>query len=191
MNSGKILFACLMLVAGCADQESHSGAGAAEAGATDANDDALVALVAEDIVADNVIIDDNGSAISIGPLSGRPFGAPDPETGEIVWTGAATIMGPSGPTIVYIFKSVPDGASEGLDFVIEENTAYLLPYGAAMNLEALEQMRRIGPIDPSLTNEELAASFGVGGIEEGDPEDTDPKDAEHNGLPAYVEPTDN
>jgi len=196
MNFSKIFFAGLILAAGCADQEAATGsnavAGEAEGETTEASTQKTVTLKPEEIAPDNVIIDDNGVPTALGSFSAHPFGSPDPVTGEVKWTGAPSKLTPSGPTIVYIFKSIPPESLEVLEefnIEAEENTAYLLPYGAEMGLEALQGMQLIGPIDPSLSYEALAALFRVGGGEDAT-KVTDPKDAEYNGLHAYVEPTE-
>ncbi len=180
MNSTKILFASLILAAGCADQEAASGsdivAGDAEENAKEASRQKTVTLKPEEIAPDNVIIDDNGVPTALGSFSAHPFGSPDPVTGEVKWGGAPSKLTPSGPTIVYIFKSIPSESLEVLEefnIEAEENTAYLLPYGAEMGLEALQGMQLIGPIDPSLSYEELAALFRVGA--EDAAKDSDPK----------------
>jgi hypothetical protein len=168
---GLLLLPLLVLAAGCADQESRSGSDATGVSENSADSDAAVILEPEDIAANNVIIDHNGSASSIGPISGRPFGAVNPETGKVVWTGAPGRLWPSGPTIVYIFKSLPIESVEFLkefEIEVDENTAYLLPYGAEIGIDAFKEMQRIGPIDPTLSNLDLAALFGVGG-DGGDP----------------------
>lgn len=168
-NLAMLLSPLLLLVAGCSNSESQ-GEGAAVAETAD-DGDAAVALAPGDIVANNVVVDHNGSASSIGSISGRPFGAVSPETGKVVWTGANGQLWPSGPTIVYIFKSLPIESVELLkdyEIEVEENTAYLLPYGAEIGIDAFKEMQRIGPIDPTLSNMELAALFGVKG-DGGDP----------------------
>ncbi len=195
MNCTKVFFASLVLVgalvAGCADQDAASGSNTAADEVAEKTKEAskpkAVPLKPEEIAPDNVIIDDNGVPTALGSLSGHPFGSPDPVTGEVKWTGAASKLVPSGPTIVYIFKSIPPESIEVLEefnIEAEENTAYLLPYGAQMGLEALQGMQLIGPIDPSLSYDELAALFRMGGA------DRSTKDADTNGLPANVEPTD-
>ncbi|NOX82363.1 MAG: hypothetical protein GXP06_05135 [Alphaproteobacteria bacterium] len=160
---GIVLLPALMLVAACADQESQSeGAFAADTDSAIVDEPAALAL--GDIVANNVIIDHDGATLAIGDFK-IAFGQPDPETGEMVFTrqfGAPTL---AGPVIVYVFKSItPDNAEhyKDLEIEIEENTAYLLPHGATPNSEAFMKMQRIGPIDPSLSNDELGALFGIG-----------------------------
>lgn len=181
MTFKNIVFASLILAAGCADQEAASGSdAAADEVAKEASKQKTVTLKPEEIAANNVIIDDNGVPTALGSFSAHPFGSPDPVTGEVKWSGTPSKLTPSGPTIVYIFKSIPPESIEVLEefnIEAEENTAYLLPYGAEMGLEALQGMQLIGPIDPSLSYEELAALFGVGAVEDA-ANGTDPKDVE-------------
>ena len=70
----------------------------------------------------------------------------------------------AGPTIVYIFRTLhPNDAAQmqrdGL--TVQENSAYLLPEGATLSLDALKNMQRIGPIDPAMSDAKLAVRFGI------------------------------
>jgi len=157
------LLPALMLLVACADPENKPESDAA-ADMGDAIIDEPAALAPGDIVANNIIIDHDGATLALGDFK-MAFGQADPETGEMVFTrqfGAPTL---AGPVIVYVFKSItPDNAEyyKDIEIEIEENTAYLLPYGATPNSEAFMKMQRIGPIDPSLSNDELGALFGIG-----------------------------
>ena len=158
--------AAILLAVGCVDQEKQSEADVAEAGSTDTiASDAPTALAAEDVVANNVIIDHDGSTRALGAFK-IAFGQTDPETGEKVFTrefGAPVL---AGPTVVYVFKSIRAEDFDSLSqhgVKVEENTAYLLPTGvdAFSDINAFKEMQRIGPIDPALSDDELGALFGL------------------------------
>ncbi len=169
MNFTKIFFACVVLAAGCTDQEAAPGsstvAGAAEENAKEGSKQKAATLKPEEIAANNVIIDDNGSLRTLGAFK-MAFGQTDPETGEKVFTrefGAPKI---AGPTVVYVFKAI---RAEDVDHLNQqgikatENTAYLLPDGvdAFSDIDAFKEMQLIGPIDPTLSDVELGALFGL------------------------------
>lgn len=70
----------------------------------------------------------------------------------------------AGPTVVYVFRSFSPGdvdqwAQDGIN--AEENTAYLLPEGASASIKALQLMHEIGPIDASMSDQQLAQKFGA------------------------------
>lgn len=104
----------------------------------------------------NSVIIDNGANIRImgdikfgmgGLLGGTP---PEPE--------------PGGPVIVYIFKNVPQSYQDDLvrDAIpFKNNAAYLWPENGAFNLASMKAAVFISNIDPSLSNEDLAKSFGA------------------------------
>jgi hypothetical protein len=71
---------------------------------------------------------------------------------------------PDDPVTVYIFKDLPDSyrltvGRIGLDNV--NNKAYLWPHGAQISTRGLDYAQNIRAIDPSLSNADLAAEFGV------------------------------
>jgi hypothetical protein len=110
--------------------------------------------------ADTVVVDQGSHQVDVfGALRKerswtvhvRP--GPLPDTGE-----------PDDPVTVYIFKDLPNSyrlavGRIGLDTV--NNNAYLWPHGAQISTRGLDYAQNIRTIDPSLSNADLAAEFGV------------------------------
>lgn len=104
----------------------------------------------------NSVIIDNGLNVRImgdvkfglgGLLGGKP---PEPE--------------PGGPVIVYIFKDVPQSYQDDLTrdaIPFKNNAAYLWPENGAFELASMKAAVFISDIDPSLSDEDLAKSFGA------------------------------
>lgn len=110
--------------------------------------------------ANSVIIDDGVNvrimgAIKFGMggfLGGTP---PEPE--------------PGGPIIVYIFKNIPQSYQDDLvreAVPFKNNAAYLWPENGAFDLASMKAAVFISDIDPSLSNESLAESFGASLVDE-------------------------
>ncbi len=174
MNRIAIIFlTALFGVIGCSgeqgqsEQSNISGDASVEASAGEGSvaSDVETTLTLGDIVANNVIIDHEGATTALGAFK-IGFGQADPETGRMEYTREFSTPTLAGPTIVYIFKSIPEEVSaqlseHGID--AEQNTAYLLPTGADAfsDLNAFKEMQRIGPIDPALSNDELGNLFGL------------------------------
>lgn len=123
--------------------------GSISCGGVNAPPDPRVALVQSgELPADNLIIYDKGARISRGT--------------KVLNTAGAFEM--RGPTIVYVVRELARGDADGLQrdgLHVEEHTAYLLHAGAAaLNLEALQKMRRIEPVDPAMTVAQIAVRFG-------------------------------
>jgi len=97
----------------------------------------------------NLIIYDNGSRMTFG----------------MQVLGSSGNFELAGPTIVFVIQSLATGDPERMEadgINAEEYTAYLLPEGELLTLEALQRMQRIGPIDPKLSHEKIRAQFGIG-----------------------------
>lgn len=102
-----------------------------------------------ELPADNLIIYDRGRRKTVG----------------MQVLGASGSFELAGPTVVYVFRTFNPGDAEQMrrdGISAEENSAFLLPSGAAPTLEALQQMRLIGPVDPAMTDEQLAREFRLG-----------------------------
>ncbi len=105
--------------------------------------------------ADTLIIDNGMNILMLGKINVGLGGmlsmsAPEPE--------------PGGPVIVYVFKNIPelyvaDLTREGIPFI--NNAAYLWPENGALTIESMKAATFIQEIDPVLSNEDLARSFGV------------------------------
>jgi len=133
---------------------------------------------AQDINADNVVIDDNGMAKVMGAMA-FPLGVPG-AGGELQFTGQLGQPKPMGPTIVYIFKTISPGVKETMakeKISVSENTAYLLPENAELGIEDIRAAREIGPIDLSLSDDELAAQYGLVMNDDQDPAGDNAEDA--------------
>jgi hypothetical protein len=108
------------------------------------------------IKADSVVIDDGHNApLLLGEIR---FGL-----GGMLGGQGATPE-PAGPVIVYILKDVPKSYVDEIyanGFRLENNAAYLLPEGSGYNGAAIKLAEFIRNIDPKLSDEELAKSFGV------------------------------
>ena len=120
------------------------------------------------LIADNVVIDDNGRGRAAGPI-GFALGEPDPASGEMQFTGRVGAQILIGPKIVYVFRTIPSDAAERFNkdgVKVREHAAYLLPEGAQPTLDAIRDAELIGRVDPALSEEEVLALFGLGGEEE-------------------------
>jgi len=105
--------------------------------------------------ANSVLIDDGQNVHIMGEikfgLGGLLGGAPaEPE--------------PAGPVIVYVFKNIPqsyldDVVKSGVP--VQNNAAYLWPENGAFGLSSMQVATFIRNIDPDLSNEDLAKSFGA------------------------------
>jgi len=99
--------------------------------------------------ADNVIVYDDGVRQTLGLRILQSSGN----------------FGPSGPTVVYVFRTIAATDAEILrrdGVVANEHTAYLLPPGTGATRDAMLQMQRIGSVEPSLTVEEIGRRFRLG-----------------------------
>lgn len=70
----------------------------------------------------------------------------------------------SGPVIICVFRAIPAEAAEFLKkegVRAAEHTAYLLPEGADFDAAGMRRMRALGPVDPNLSDTEIAARFGL------------------------------
>lgn len=122
-------------------------------GPGDAADPRLQQLRDGELPANNLIIYDRGARKTIGL---RVLG--DSGSFEL-----------AGPTVVYVFRSFNPGDAEQMKnsgIEADEHTAYLLPSGASPTLDALQRMQRIGPIDPAMSDEQLAARFRLGAADD-------------------------
>ena len=105
--------------------------------------------------ADTLIVDDGTNVRLLGEIKFGLGGmlsmrAPEPE--------------PGGPVIVYVFRNIPDLyiadlIREGIPFA--NNAAYLWPESGAFTVESMKAATFIQEIDPELSDEDLARSFGV------------------------------
>jgi hypothetical protein len=108
------------------------------------------------IKADSVVIDNGRDAphligevkFGLGGMLGGQGAAPEP----------------AGPVIVYILKDIPKSFADEIyenGFRLENNAAYLLPVGYGYDAATVKLSDFIRKIDPKLSDEELAKSFGV------------------------------
>lgn len=107
--------------------------------------------------ADSVVVDDGERTHIMGAIA---YGLGE----QGAFTGRAASPMPAGPRTVYIYRTISPNYAERLaDRSIEgeSDSAYLLPEGLGYGIAALQQMRFVRAIDPSLSDEELAAEFGL------------------------------
>ena len=153
--------ALILLVAACGENNTGERAATVKAG---------------EVVADNVVIDDNGRARSAGPMA-FALGEPDPQSGEMIYTGRVGNPMLLGPKIVYVFRAIPQEASarfaeQGLK--ISEHTAWLLPEKTQPDADAIRNATFLGKVDPTLSDEQVLALFGIG-VESGEAKSASPK----------------
>jgi len=121
-------------------------------------------VVANQIQANSVVVDHQGKVRVMG-VTMYSAGVENPETGKMELTnGAPRQVGPGGPVTVYIFKIISPQGREVMKrerIKAEENTAYLVHHDARLGMDEFRKMKKIGRIDPSLSDAELAALFGV------------------------------
>lgn len=113
--------------------------------------------------ADNVIIDHMGMTKTSGPMV-FSLGEPDPNTGEMLYTGRVGGPEPSGPRIVYVFKLLQPELRRELSangIHVKSYNAYLLPERAKVTQEALGAAEPLGSIDPEMSDKEILALFGL------------------------------
>ena len=121
-------------------------------------------LVVGEIRADSVVVDDLSKVRMMGIVL-YSAGNENSETGKMeLTTGAPRPTGPGGPVTVYIFRRISPSAREHMDrerVDAQENTAYLIRHEAKLGMNEFRKMKEIGPIDPTLSDHELGALFGL------------------------------
>jgi hypothetical protein len=120
-------------------------------------------VVANAVIANSVYVEHEGMGRVMGAMLYR-VGVRNSDTGVMELSNTAPTAVPEGPVIVYIFKTILPFQREAMQrehVDVEENTAYLLRHGAKFEMDEFRKMKKIGRIDPSLGDAELAALFGV------------------------------
>ncbi|MGE0031446.1 MAG: hypothetical protein AB7T20_10045 [Steroidobacteraceae bacterium] len=152
MNLRSALFhvAIIFQIAGCSDSGTSGGQKP-----TPASVEPGAAVVAK---ADSVVVDDGSGRTHIMGAIRVALG----QGGE--FTGVPGPSEPAGPVTVYIFRTVPADtrqffADSGID--VRENAAYLWPASAPYDADSFKRLQFVRAIDPALTDEALAAEFGV------------------------------
>lgn len=157
MRVHAVFAAVFIAVSGCGEESAEK------------TSKAKMALVAAgEIEADNVVIDNLGLTKMTGSML-FSLGEPDPTTGEMLYTGRVGGPKPAGPVIVYVFKRVNPETSASLaaaGVTVDDYTAYRLPDGADLTIDALREAQAIGRIDPNMTDDDIIALFGLPTVDE-------------------------
>ena len=108
--------------------------------------------------ADTVIVDDGSGGTHMMGAMKFALG----QGGE--FTGVPGRSEPAGPVTIYVFRGIPPETAKFFSdsgVSIRENSAYLWPESAPYNADSIKQLKFVRAIDPALSDEALAAEFGV------------------------------
>jgi hypothetical protein len=136
-------------------------AGCAKSGDTEAEPETPVDVAPPAVLvtnADSVVVDDGRGRTHIMGAIRYPLG----QNGQ--FTGMPGPGEPAGPVTIYIFRTISERNRQyfkdaGVD--IRDNSAYLWPESAPYNGDSIGLLQYVRAIDPALSDEALAAGFGL------------------------------
>ncbi|MHA7871473.1 MAG: hypothetical protein ACX939_03895 [Hyphococcus sp.] len=106
----------------------------------------LAAVAPGEVIANTLIIFDNGMQVTLG---------------EQVLSANGDFV-PAGPTVIYVFRNIPEQAAQQIKkdgLKVEPHTAYQLTAGERVDQDALRNMKPVGRVDAGLSENAVIALF--------------------------------